>query len=70
MVEIITAQARPLDVLIIFLLELRHRKTFETVDKRSNMHIAGIKSKPIGVKSLRYIIDLVIGARFYPPPGP
>ena len=38
-------------------------------DTRSNMKLADLNSKPHGVQSLIYLIDLVIRAYFYPPPG-
>ena len=39
------------------------------VDTKSNMQLSDLNYKPHGGKSLRYIIDRVIGAHFYPPPG-
>ena len=69
MVDIITPQDRPLEILITALHELCQRKTFEMLDTRSNMQLADLKSKPHGVKSLRYLINRDIGFYLYPPPG-
>ena len=69
LVERITPQSRPLDVLITCLRELYLRKIFEMVDTISNMQLAVLKSKPRGRKSLRYITDHTFGVRFYPPLG-
>ena len=67
--DIITPQARPLDVLITAIRELHLRKTFEIVDKRSYMQISDHNSKPHGGNSLEYLIDRAIVSRFYPPLG-
>ena len=63
----ITPQARPLDVLIADFHQIHLRKTFEIVDKRSNMQLADLNSKPNGKKSLQNLVDHAIGALFYPP---
>ena len=63
----ITPQSRPLNILITAIHELHLRKTFEMVDKRSNMQLSYLNSKPHGRKILRNLIDRAIGARFYPP---
>ena len=48
----ITPQYKPLEILITTLHELQIRKTFDTVDTRSNMQLSGLNSKPHGEKSL------------------
>ena len=67
--DIITPQARPIDVLITANHELYPRKKFEMVETRSNIQLADLNSKPDGVKSLQNLIDHAIGAQLYPPPG-
>ena len=69
MTDSITPQSRPLGVLVISLHEHRLRKFFYMVDTISNMQFAKLDYKPCGGQILRDIIDCVIGARFYPPPG-
>ena len=64
----ITPQARPINILIIKLLEIHLLYTFYMVDTRSNIQLADINSKTCGVKGLIDIIDRAIGFRFYPPP--
>ena len=39
------------------------------LDKRENMKLSDLNTKPNGVKSLRDIIDRTIGLHLYPPPG-
>ena len=68
MVDIITQQAIPLDILITSIYELHLQKIFKMVDTISNMQLADLKSKPHSGKSLRYLIDRAIGVRFYTPP--
>ena len=67
--DIITTQAWSLDVLLTALHELHPRKTFEMVDKRSNIQLADLNSNPHGGKILRDLIDHAIGSRFYPNTG-
>ena len=69
LVEIIPPQYRPLIILIANLHEHNLSKTFDMVEKRSNMKLYDLNSKPHGGKSLRYIIDQAIVSHFYPPPG-
>ena len=69
LIDIITPQARSINVLITALHELHPRKTLEMVDKKSNMQLADLNSKPHVGKSRRNIIDLDMGALFCHPPG-
>ena len=66
---IITLQYRPLDVLVTGIHEIHLRNIFEMVDTRSNMQLDNLNYKSHCRKSLRDIIDCVIGFRFYPTPG-
>ena len=61
--DTITTQARALDVLITSLHKLHLRKTFELVEKRSNMQLAELNYKPHGGKSLQNLIDGAIGVQ-------
>ena len=67
--NIINTQDRPLGVLIAALHELHLQKKVEMVDRSSNTQLADINYKPYGGKIFRYLIDRMIGARFYPHPG-
>ena len=60
--DIITPQARPIDVLITDLHELHLGKKIEVVDTRSNMQLSDLNSKPHGGKSFRNIIVRAIGS--------
>ena len=51
LVDRITPQVRPLDVLITALHELHIRKIFEMVDTRSSMQLDDLNSKPRDEKS-------------------
>ena len=64
----ITPQARPINVLINSLHDIHLQKIFEMIDTRSNMQLDDLNSKPHGGKSLRDPIDRAIGVHFYPPP--
>ena len=68
LVDIITTQYRPIDVLITALHEFHIRKIFDMVDTRSNMQLYDLNFRPHGGSSLRDIIDRGIRDRFYPPP--
>ena len=65
----ITPQYRPIEILITALHKFHIRKKFVIVDTRSNMQISDHKSKPHGGKSLRDLIDQVIGVCLYPTQG-
>ena len=69
MADTITLQYRPLDVLVTGLHKPNTRKIFEMVDTRSNMQLDNLNYKSHCRKSLRDIIDCVIGFRFYPTSG-
>ena len=69
LIDSINNQTRHLDVLIIGLHELHIRKTFNTVETRSNLQLADVNSKPRGGKSLKDLIDQSIGVEVYSPPG-
>ena len=69
MLDRITLQARPIDLLITALHELQLRNTFEIVDTISNMQLSDLNSKPHGGKILQNIINLAIGTILYPHPG-
>ena len=69
LVNIITPQSRPSNVLITDLHELHLQFFFEMVHTISNMQLADPNSKPHGGKIIRDIIEHTIGVRFYPPPG-
>ena len=68
--EIITPQARPIDVLITALYKLHILETSEMVDTISNMQLADLNSKPSDGKILKDIINCVIEACLCPPPWP
>ena len=69
LVYIITPQDRPLNVPITAIHEIHLGKTFDMVDKISNMQLSDLKSKPHGGKSLSNLIDHDSGDRLYPTPG-
>ena len=69
LVDRITPQSRPLDVLINDFHELHLSKIFDMVDIISNMGLDNLNYKPHGGKSHINIIDCAIGSRFYPPTG-
>ena len=64
----ITPQARQFDVLIADLHGLHIRKTFDMVEKASNIQISDMSSKPHGKKNIRDLIGQAVGLRIYPPP--
>ena len=70
MLDRITTQSRPLDVLITSVHELHLIKKIEIMDTISNMQLDDPNSKPHGGKSIINFIDLSIIARFYPSQGP
>ena len=52
MLDRITLQARPIDVLITTIHELHPRFFLTMVDTRLNMQISDLNSKPHGIKSI------------------
>ena len=64
----IKTQARNIDIIITALHEI-YLRNFFMVDTRSNMKVSDLNYKPHGGRSLRDLIDLEIGVRFYPPQG-